>query len=104
MGAFLPDVAVSVPDRPEAARHYSEVCGPSITGSGERWAAVQAGPFCLYLCTGEPNAPVLFAFATDDVEGPVSKVVERGGEVLLRRGGEVFVRDRYGVAYCVEPG
>ncbi|MGE0001173.1 MAG: VOC family protein [Fimbriimonadaceae bacterium] len=103
MGRFLPDIAVTVDDKGQAAAYYQAVFGLEPGRSTEHWAELQAGPFRLYLCEGGPVANLMLAYAAEDVAAIVAKIVEAGGAEIGRNGEEVFVRDRYGAFFCIEP-
>lgn len=102
MGRFLPDIAITVDDKEAAAAYYADVFGLDRKRDTEHWIEMQAGPFRLYLASDEPKANTMFAFATDDVRGVVDKIVSAGGEEIGRSKGEIFVRDKYGVFFCIE--
>lgn len=103
MGRFLPDVAITVDDKEAAARYFAEVFGLARGRDSEEWIEMEAGPFRIYLTSDEPKASTMFAYATEDVASVVEKIVSLGGEILGESGTEVFVQDRYGVSYCIEP-
>ncbi len=102
MGKFTPDIAISVPDKDEAAAFYSDVFGLAVSSKHDKWVELDAGPFRFYLTEEEPITSAMFAYSTEDVEGTVAKVVATGGAIIKRTESEVYVRDKFGVPICIE--
>ena len=97
------DVALGTPDVASATKFYSEVFGFDVGRDLGNCQEIKAGPLTLYLAGDHTKEPC-FVIQVDDVEAAGEKFLSNGCEKLNWDGGEgeIFIRDPFGYAWCVE--
>lgn len=96
------DIAVGVDDIEAARDYYRDVMGFEVGKTGEGWIQMLTGPLKLYLCKDDGNSPML-DFTVEDMSAAEARLTENGAVVVGRSGSEFYVRDKYGLCFCVEP-
>lgn len=96
------DVSITVSNKEEAADYYETVCGFSRGRDTKDWIQIVNGNHKWYLVDDNGPSP-MFNLLVENVAECVDAIVHHGGEVMQQFEHEVFVRDVYGIYFCVEP-
>ncbi len=96
------DIAVGVDDMEAARDYYRDVMGFEVGKTGDGWIQMLSGPLKLYLCKDDDNSPML-DFTVEDVSAAEQRLSDAGANIIGRSGSEIYVHDKYGLCFCVEP-
>jgi catechol 2,3-dioxygenase-like lactoylglutathione lyase family enzyme len=95
-------VAVGVKDMKAAEEFYTDVMGWEVGERGDSWVELHSGTITLYIC--DDNDGVCFDIPTDSVPATYAYLKERGCKLVRETKGEMFIRDPFGVEYCLSQG
>jgi catechol 2,3-dioxygenase-like lactoylglutathione lyase family enzyme len=93
-------VALGVPDKQIAARHYREVLGFEEGASSDNWVEMRSGALRLFLCEDEVRLPC-FDLEVEDVEAARSALAQAGWKQVDLAPNDVFMQDPFGYTYCL---
>lgn len=96
------NVAIGVGNLPEAEEFYTRVMGWEVTERGSNWIGLRSGAVTIYIC--DDNDGICFDFPVESAPSALSYLVENGCKKVREINGEIFVRDPYGVEYCLSQG
>lgn len=96
------NVAVGVANLAEAEEFYTRVMGWEVQERGPRWVGLSSGAVTIYLC--DDNDGTCFDVPVENAPAALAYLTSNGCTKVREINGEIFVRDPYGMEYCLSQG